>query len=117
MSWILGSTTLPNPKGLKRRTLEKSTYHDMINGTSKKDITSRKEQFTLLYTRIDQATVASILAEYGQKQSLAFSADDGDLTIAEREVHVDISGRDYNTKGSEFREDLEVVLTDVDSTI
>jgi len=114
MSWTLGSTTLPNPKTFNRRFLEKSVYHDMINGTSKKDITSKKEQFLIGFTRLTQSTVASILAEYTVKSSLAFSVTDGDLTISERQVHLDIAGRDYNTKGSEFREDITLVLTDVD---
>ena len=114
MTWILGSTTLPNPRGFSRRPIEKSTYHDMINGTSKRDISNRKEQFILSFTRLTQAQVASVLAEYGLFQSLAFTVDDGDLSIAETQVHVDISGRNYNTKGSEFREDVELILTEVE---
>lgn len=113
MSWTLGSTTLPDPRGFSRRPIEKSTYHEMINGTSKKDISSRKEQFVLVFTRISQDTVASILAEYQLMQSLAFSADDGSLSISETQVHVDIGTRQYNTKGSEFREDFELILTEV----
>lgn len=115
MSWTLGSTTLPDPKSFSRRFVEKSVYHEMINGTSKKDVSSKKEQFLIGFTRLPQATVAAILAEFTVKNSLAFSATDGDLTINERQVHLDISGRDYNTKGSEFREDVTLVLTDVDS--
>lgn len=115
MSWTLGSTTLPDPKSFSRRFVEKSVYHEMINGTSKKDVSSKKEQFLIGFTRLPQATVASILAEFTVKNSLAFSVTDGELTITERQVHLDISGRDYNTKGSEFREDVTLVLTDVDS--
>lgn len=114
MSWILGSTTLPDPRGFKRRHIEKSTYHEMINGASKRDISSRKEQFVLAFTRITQETVASILAEYQLFQSLPFSVEDGELSIAETQVHVDVNGRDYNTKGSEFREDFELILTEVE---
>lgn len=117
MSWVLGSTTLPEPRGFSRDFVEKSTYHDMINGTSKKDVTSRKEQFTLTFTRLTQEDVASILAEYALKESLVFSAEDGDLSIAARRVHIDIKGRDYRTKGSEFREDVVLILTDVDSSM
>lgn len=113
MAWTLGSTTLPDPRGFRRRFVEKSTYHEMINGTSKKDISSRKERFELYFTRITQATVASILAEFELKQALSFSVTDGDLSIAATNVHVDITGRDYNTKGSEFREDVTIVLTEV----
>lgn len=113
MSWILGSTTLPAPKGFARRFLEKSVYHEAINGASKKDISNRKEQFIINFTRLSQSSVASIVAEFNLLQTLAFSVDDGELVISEREVHVDISGRDYNTKGSEFREDVELILTEV----
>lgn len=113
MAWTLGSTTLPNPRGFRRRFVEKSVYHEMINGTSKKDISNRKERFELMFTRISQATVASILAEYELKQALSFAVTDGDLSIAATDVHLDISGRDYNTKGSEFREDITLVLTEV----
>lgn len=116
MSWILGSTTLPEPKGFSRRFVEKAVYHEMINGTSKKDVTSRKEAFSLAWTRLPQATVANILAEYGLRETLTFSVDDGELSIAECEVHVDISGRDYKTKGGEFREDIEMLLTQVNSS-
>lgn len=113
MAWTLGSTTLPSPRGFSRRFAEKSTYHEMINGATKKDTSNRKEQFTLIFTRLSQAIAASILAEYELRQTLMFSASDGDLEIAETEVHVDIAGRDYNTKGSEFREDIQIILTEV----
>ena len=85
----------------------------MINGTSKKDIGNRKEQFVIGYTRLTQAVVASILAEYELRQTLSFSIDDGELQVAATDVHVDISTRDYNTKGSEFREDVVMTLTEV----
>jgi hypothetical protein len=114
MSWVLGSTTLPNPRGFSRKPIEKSTYHDMINGSSKRDISNRKEQFVLSFTRLTQASVALILAEYQLFETLLFTVDDGDLQIAETRVHIDINGRQYNTKGSEFREDIEMVLTEVE---
>ena len=113
MAWILGSTTLPSPQGFGRNTLEQSTMHEAINGTSKKDISSRKEEFTLIFTRLTQAVVANILAEFELKQSLLFSVDDGDLVIAETNVHVKIPQREYNTKGSEYREDITLILTEV----
>lgn len=117
MSWTLGSTTLPDPKTFSRQYVEKATFHEMVNGTSKRDITSRKEKFFLGYTRLTQAIVASVLAEYAQKQSLMFSVTDGDLSIAEREVHVLVSGREYQTKGSEFRENFQLILEDVNSSL
>lgn len=115
MSWNLGSTTIPEPQRFNRDYAEKSVFHDMINGTSKRDITSRKEIFHLGYTRKPQDVVSSILAEYALNQTLMFSVESGELSIAPRLVHVSIKGRQYNTKGSEFREDFVIELLDVDS--
>lgn len=117
MSYVLGGVTLPTPKGLARRVAEKSTYHDMINGTSKKDITARKEIFTLTFTRLSQTDASTIKALFAQKQTLLFSVSDGSLSISERYVHMDISAVGYNTKGSEYREDIVVQLTDVNETL
>jgi len=113
-TWTLGSITLPNPEGFTRRVAEKATYHEMINGTSKKDISSRKEIYTLQYGRLSQADIAQILAQFNLFQTLSFSVTDGDMEIAATEVHVDIQQRDYNTPGSEFREDVTIILTEVE---
>lgn len=113
MSWILGSVTLPSPRGFRRRFIEKFVYHEMINGTTKKDITSRKEQFLLDFKKLPQATAAQVLSLLTRNETLMFSVEDGDLTIGSTEVHIDVAGRNYLTKGSEFREDFEIVLTEV----
>src|SRR3990172_3444396 len=104
--WTLGGITLPNPQGFGRKYIEKSVWHESINGRTTRDISARKEQLTLTFQRISQALVAEILALYEQKTALTFEAEDGDLIIGETEVHIDVPGREYNTKGSEFREDF-----------
>lgn len=114
MAWTLGSTTLPNPQAFGRRFIEKSVFHETISGRTTRDITSRKEQFHITFKRIPQATVAQILSEFEQMQVLAFAVTDGSLAIASTNVHVEVAGRDYNTKGSEFREDFTLVLTEVE---
>jgi hypothetical protein len=115
MAWTLGSTTLPEPKSFQRKFVDKSVFHEMVNGSSKRDLTSSKEQFMLTFTKLTQAIVASVLAAKSAHQSLLFEVTDGDLSIASRSVHVDIPDRNYNTKGSEFREDIQLILTDVES--
>lgn len=114
MSWTLGSLTLPNPKGLSRRYVQKDTYHEAINGKSKRDISSRKEQFTLSWSKISQATVLEIMGQYNLMQTLLFTVTDGSLNIGPTMVHVDVPGRDYNTKGGEYREDFQMILTEVE---
>lgn len=114
MSWILEDITLPNPNGFRRRFVEKSTYHEAINGRSRRDITSRKEQYEITFKRLPQTTVAQILSLHDLFQTLSFSVEDGSLMISETTVHMDVPGRDYNTKGSEFREDFTIILTEVE---
>ncbi len=113
-TWTLDSITLPNPQGFSRKFVDKSVWHESINGRTTRDISARKEQFTLQFQKLDQSTVAQILAVYNTKTTVYFSVDDGDLQIASTEVHVDIPGRDYNTRGSEYREDLTIILTEVE---
>lgn len=114
MSWTLGSTTLPSPQAFARDYVERSVEHEAINGRSTREITSRKEKYVLTYQRISQTQVANILAEHAEKESLDFTVDDGDLQIATTEVHVYVRGRQYNTKGQSYREDLEIVLIEVE---
>lgn len=114
MAWTLGGTTLPNPKGFTRRFIEKSTFHDAINGRTTRDITNRKEQYHLTFTKLPQSTVAAVLSAFEQRAVLSFSASDGDLSIAATDVHIEVAGRDYNMKGSEYREDFTLILTEVE---
>lgn len=58
--------------------------------------------------------MAAVLSEFARKESLTFEASDGDLSIAATEVHVEVAGRDYNMKGSEYREDFTLILTEVE---
>lgn len=113
MAYLLGDITLPNPKRFERRTVEMSKVNDTINGTTKKDIVNRKEQFVLDYTNLTQAQVASILSEYNTQITREFEVTESNLTISATEVHIDIPGRAYNTKGDQYREDLTLILTEV----
>lgn len=111
--WTLGDTTLPNPHKFMQRPIEQAVKHEMINGTYKKDVSARKWQYILEFHRINQETVASIIAEYSREETLSFSAEDGDLIVNATDVHVEIADRKYLTKGSEFREHLKLILTEV----
>lgn len=114
MSWTLGGVTLPDPQGFGREQIESSTYHEAINGHSSKDITNRKERYKLKYEKRTQAEVALILALYSQFEILDFEVADGSLNISSTPVHVEITDRAYGTKGSEYREDFTLVLTEVE---
>lgn len=114
MAWTLNNTTLPNPKGFRRRFIEKSIFHDAINGRTTRDITNRKEQFFLTFTKMQQAAVANALAPFSAQEVAIFEVSEGDLNIAATPVHIEVAEREYNTKGSEFREDFTIILTEVE---
>lgn len=117
MAWTLGSTTLPNPNKIGRKYLTKSTYHEMINGGSKRDVANIKEQWALTFTAKDQDTAIELRSlflalETAGVTTYTFQATQGSLIIPAREVHLDITSVEYNMPGGEFREDFTMLLTD-----
>jgi hypothetical protein len=111
--YILGDLTLPRPKALRRETIEKAVYHETLNGTLKKDVQNRKERFILEFRFLTQDQVNQILAEYNLETSRNFQSTETNLVIAATPVHIEIEGREYNTPGNEYREDITLILTEV----
>lgn len=113
MSYVIGSTTLPNPKEFRREQVETSVKHRMIDGKTKKDLVNRKEQYILVFRKLTQAQAANILSEYNLQTVRDFTVSETNLTIAATSVHIEIGSRDYNTGGNQYREDITLVLTEV----
>lgn len=113
MSFILGSTTLPMPVKFSRETIERAAVNETIDGTTKKDLTNRKERFVLEFKNLTQAEVSSILSEYNLQTTRTFQVTEDNLTISGTSVHIDIPSREYNQKSADYREDLSIVLTEV----
>jgi hypothetical protein len=112
MAYTLGDLTLPRPHAFTRSPVEYSTKNESLTGRTTKDIRNRKEQYRLSFKYLTQAEVLGITTEYDRQSTLKFSVSDGSLTIAETDVHMEITGREYNTPGSEYREDLDIILTE-----
>jgi hypothetical protein len=110
--YILGNLTLPTPKAINRELIETGATVNTLNGTTKKDITNRKEQYTLTFEMLTQAQVALILAEYNLQTTRLFSVTETNLSISPTLVHIDIKERQYNTRGVEYREDIKLILTE-----
>jgi hypothetical protein len=113
MSYTLGSITLPNPASFLRQQIEIGGTIITIDGTTKKDIVTRKEKYVLEYKMLTQTQVASILGELNDMATKDFTVDETNLAISATPVHVEISDRQYNTGGGEYREDITLVLTEV----
>lgn len=113
MSWTLGGTTLPDPKGIYRERKKIQTAHQTLVGTLKKDKTALKNIYYLTYEHLPQSTVSSLLSLADADETAAFAVTETNYTIPSVDVHVTIPNRNYNMKGGEFREDFVLILEEV----
>jgi len=113
MSYTLGVVTLPRPKSLVRRFLEKSTENITMKGKTTKDTINRKEKYELTYQYLSLAQVGAILSEYNLNEVRSFTVDEDNLSIGPTDVFIDISARNYPMSGREYRENLKLILTEV----
>lgn len=111
--WELGDTTLPSPQGFRRQQRLVHTSVQTLDGTTKRDSVTRKETYLLFFEKLTQSEIADILTEYQKNTAVAFSVTDGSLTISSKNVFITLSDRFYAMPGSEFRENLQITLTEV----
>ena len=113
MSYKINDLILPRPVRLVRKQIESGATVTTLTGATKKDITNRKEQYILHFQALTQTEVANILTEYNKEDTVDFESTEANLAIPSTECQMDITQREYNTKGSEYREDLIIILTEV----
>jgi len=114
MSFTLGNITLPRPQGFERRQVETSKTHRTVSGKTTKDITNRKEQYILSYEHLTQSEITDILGEWDLETTRTFQVSETNLSIGPTEVHIEIGTRKYLTPGGDYREDIVLVLTEVE---
>jgi len=112
--YTLGAITLPTPKGFTRKFIETSAGNTTVGGKTTKKTQSRKEQFTLVFQELTQAQANAILSEYRLEEVRSFESTEAELTIAATNVLVDISPRNYPLSGKAYRENLTLILTEVE---
>lgn len=112
-TFTLNSIELPIPQGFKREQLETASKNKTITGFTRKQIVNRKERYIIEYRRLTQAQVATILGIWNTRAVAEFEVSNG-ITITPTNVHVEIDRRDYNTPGADFREDITIILEEVE---
>lgn len=113
MSFIIGSVTLPAPVDFTREIIEVQRVNLLLNATTTRNFITRKERFVLQFQHLTPAEVSSILSEYELYTTRNFSVSETNLTISATQVLIDVTNREYATKGTEFRENLTLILTEV----
>ena len=112
--FTLGAKTLLFPKSFNREFIETSASNLSVDGKTTKRIESRKERFTLVYQNLTSAQVSEILSEYDTDEARLFEVDETNLTIGPTRVLIDISTRNYPLTGKAYRQDLNIILTEVE---
>jgi hypothetical protein len=113
MPYILGSIILPQPKSFTREFIETSSENLLMEGKTTKRVENRKERFTLVFQNLTQAEANSILSEYELFMVRTFTVTEANLSLGPTDVLVDIQNREYPASGKEYRENFNLVLTEV----
>lgn len=113
MAYTLGGVELPKPKRFTRNIVEKAVEHLIMFAKTTKKVENRKEQFILEYQFLTQAQVNEILSLYNRQTSLIFTVNETNLSISDTEVLMDIQAREYPPSGEQYRENLQIILTEI----
>lgn len=113
MAYILGSVTLPSPVTFTRKQIETQTVNLLLQGITKRNFVNRKEQYVLEFMHLTQTEVNQILSEFELNMVRNFQVTETGLSIGPTGVLIDIEKREYATKGTEYRENMTIVLTEV----
>ena len=112
MSWQLGDITLPSPQGFNKEPIFIFQDVNTLDGSTRRDVVRRKYKFTLIFRKLTQTEVSSILSEYNKNVSIRFIVSESYQSI-DTMVLMTISRREYNMPGEEYREDFNIILTEV----
>lgn len=111
--YILNASNLPDPQGFKREPIFIGSAVTMLDGSTKRDVVRRKWKYTLIFEKLTQAEVTDIINLYNLNSQLTFQCTDANNSITAVPVLMDIGTREYNTAGGDYREDIQVILTEV----
>lgn len=114
MPFMLGGITLPNPTEFTRESVEVKRVNLLLNGTTKQKVIRKKERYILHFQYLTRAEADSVLSEYELNSIRSFSVPDEDnITLDATDVLIDVENREYVAKGVEYRENFDLILTEV----
>lgn len=112
MIWLNG-LQLPQPKKITRRVIEKGVEHLLVFGRTTKKTENRKEEFVLTFQYLTNAQANSIISLFNLETILSFYSTESNFLVAETDVLMSVSGREYPKSGEAYRENLVITLTEV----
>lgn len=112
-NYILNGTNIPRPKHFFRRHKYMKTDSIYLDGTTKRDITSRKEVYVLTWENLSKSHVDLLNSIVELNTSVTFQINETNLVISSTNVLTAILEKEYNTKGSDYLSKYVLELTEV----
>lgn len=113
MSYKLGDLTLPEPKSIQREVLENSQENITLTGKTTKRTLNRKQRYILSFQYLTQQQVNQLFSEVNLEVTRTFTVDEDNLTIGPVDVFIDLDSRGYEKTAEQFRENIDIILTEV----
>ena len=118
MSYILDSTTIRNPNNIEEQIIDQYAEQKALSGAVGRDYfgsTKRRWFFDYANTKpSDYTTIKTIVDDYkSDAVAKTFQSTESNYTIAQTTVHLDLTRRTFNVKGTSYISDFTLVLTEV----
>lgn len=117
MPYVLDGSIIRSPHNISENTVDQYAQQKALNGTVSRDYfgsTKRVWAFDYMNTKPgDYTTIKSIVDSY-KSTALAktFESTESGYTIAETEVHLDLTQREFSVGGETYISDFTLVLTE-----
>ncbi len=111
--YILNSLNIPRPKELLREIQYIKIDAEMLDGKTKRDVSTGKEKFILTWHYLTKAEVDLLEGIVALDQPVTFKVEDGSLQIGETSVHTLILDKFYGVQGSDYLGKVVLKLQEV----
>lgn len=118
MSFILDGTTIRRPVQMEEGNSTQYAQVRTIAGLSHRDyLGANKRIWTMTYQNVnvtDYTTINTIYQSYlSTKVAKTFQVTEANYTVAQTNVHVDLTVRQFKMPGSSYISDFVLILTEV----
>lgn len=111
--WQLNGQTIPHPQRYTPIPVENSVILTTLNNRAVKQSRGFKTVHRLEFDALTRSEFDVFNTIYLNGEAVLFEATDGELSISSRSVFVSIVSRSFPYKGSAFRENIIIELTEV----
>lgn len=116
MSYLLASTEIRRPNTLEVGSSTQYAQNRALDGSVGRDyFGSDKRVWKLTYETVnpsDYSTINTIYRSYLTNGVQTWEITESNYTISQTNVHVDLVGRGFSVKGTDYLSDFDLILTE-----